>query len=344
MRLQNGDAVQRIEHQGMQLDAVRRKAVNDLNDCIYSGQIVLKRNKVCFCGGQTFVQLSRLERYGLPFGTQMCQVCGLISQTISLTESSLPLFYEKIYWPLNHGTSGIGGYSTHIGEKEFCDFVVSEIENRFSASLKIVEIGCGEGSKLQLLRSNLESHYALTISGCDYSSDAVQAARRKGVNAHVGGIEIILGKGAFDVIVLSHVFEHIVDLNSFLNRIEEIVDEKTLIYIEVPGVMDLKNKAEYEYDYQDFCVVAHIHNFCLSTLVSIFSSRGFVPIKGTEFVRLIVSKTGTSMVPTLTPPCAGIIEAIKEADVRRAKWLMRHNNPLRKYFANLARAVLNRIQ
>lgn len=333
----------RAEHQGMPLDAVRRKAVNDLNELIYDGRIKLKRNEVCFCGSSEFTKLSRLDRYGLPFGTQICHLCGLISQTISLTEESLPLFYDKIYWPLNHGNGKNTAYSTNIGAQQFCEFITPEIQKRLSKAIAIVEIGCGEGDKLLYLRNKLEVDYDLSISGCDYSSEAILAAKRKGINAHLGGIEVLKGNGPFDIIILSHVFEHVVNLTDFLDKIEKIAHERTLIYVEVPGIIDLKNKSEYEYDYQDYSVVAHIHNFSLSTLINVFSSRGYKTVKGTEFVRLIVSKSGIALVNSSIDPYSEIIESIKEADVRHNRWLLRYNNPVRKYFVNLAKAVINRL-
>jgi len=327
----------------MPLDSVRRKAVNDLNDSIYDGRIKLKRNETCFCKSREFVELSRLDRYGLPFGTQICQVCGLISQTISLSEESLPLFYDKIYWPLINGVSENSSYSTDIGAQDFCDFITPEIIKRFSDTITIVEIGCGEGDKLVHLRNKLEADYDLIIRGCDYSNEAALKAMRKGIHVHQGGIEVLLDKGPVDVIVLSHVFEHIVDVDVFLEKIEKLSHKGTLIYIEVPGVIDLKNKPEYEYDYQDYCVVAHIHNFSLSTLINVFSSHGFIAMKGTEFIRLIVSKSGDDLVHATPNPYFDIIEAISEADAKHIEWLLKYKNPVRKYFVNLVKAILNQL-
>jgi len=333
----------RREHQGMPLDVVRRKAVNDLNEMIYDGRVKLQQNYKCFCGSQDFTRLSRLDRYGLPFGTQICCSCGLISQTMSLTEESMDIFYDQIYWPLNHGYVKNGSYATDIGVPDFCTFIAPEIRKRFKKSIKIMEIGCGQGDKLTYLQKELKVDYDITVLGCDYSNEAILAARQNGIVASQGGIEVLLDKGPADVVILSHLFEHVVDLKKFLSQIEKISHEETLVYVEVPGVIDLKNKPEYEYDYQDYCVVAHIHNFSLSTLVNIFESRSFLALKGTEFVRLIVSKSGDKLSLASPDPYSEIIEALNSADEKHLKWKAKYRNPVRKYLVNIAKAVLGRI-
>ena len=63
-----------------------RKAFNELNEQVYLGNIEIERVTKCFCGSQSFEQLSRFDRYGLPFGTQICLDCGLISQSIKFAE------------------------------------------------------------------------------------------------------------------------------------------------------------------------------------------------------------------------------------------------------------------
>ena len=53
---------------------------------------------------------------------------------------------------------------------------------------------------------------------------------------------------------------------------------------------DKTNKSEYLYDYQDYSVLAHIHNFSLDTLSLVFKNFGFDLIKGNEYVRSVFGK------------------------------------------------------
>ena len=93
--------------------------------------------------------------------------------------------------------------------------------------------------------------------------------------------------GKADILILSHVFEHLPDLHQALEEIKNLIHSKSIIYIEVPGVKDLINKDEYLYDYQDYTVIAHTYNFSLTTLRNVLSSVGFECLYGDEFVRAI---------------------------------------------------------
>jgi hypothetical protein len=330
------------QNEGMYLDTVRKKAFNELNEMIYEGILKLQKNELCFCGNKDFIKLSRLDRYGLPFGTQICKKCGLISQTISLTEDSMPIFYDKIYWPLNHGNSINNPFATDLGANEFCNYLIPEIKKRFQKKLKIFEVGCGQGDRLFRLRKELINDFEITIIGCDYSQEAILAAQKNNIIVRKGGVEVLENDSPADIIILSHVFEHVVDIKQFMIEVEKLSHENTLIYIEVPGVTDLINKPEYEYDYQDYCVVAHIHNFSLSTLINVFTTRNYKAIKGSNFVRLIVSKVGEVGALPNKNPFEEIMQSLNDAKEKHEKWVLKYKNPIRVYLANIYKAILRK--
>ena len=88
-------------HVGMPLNVVRRRAVNEFNEMVYFEEIKLEIVNQCFCGSSNFELLSRYDRYGFPFGTQICRNCGLISQTINIAEESMEKFYDNSYLSMN---------------------------------------------------------------------------------------------------------------------------------------------------------------------------------------------------------------------------------------------------
>jgi len=331
------------QNDGMYLDSTRKKAFNELNEMVYQGTLKLQKNLICFCGDTNFIKLSRLDRYGLPFGTQICKKCGLISQTLSLTEDSMPIFYDKIYWPLNHGNTIDNSFATDLGAKEFCNFLVPEIKKRFQKKIKIFEVGCGQGNRLFRLKNELINDFDVTIIGCDYSQDAISAAQKNNIIVRKGGVEVLENDSPADIIILSHVFEHVVDIKKFMSQVENLSHQNSLIYIEVPGVTDLNNKPEYEYDYQDYCIVAHIHNFSLSTLINVFLTRDYKPLKGSDFVRLLVSKVGDVGAFSHTNPFEEIMNSLEVAKEKHKKWLLKYKNPIRIYFANIYKSVFNRL-
>jgi hypothetical protein len=128
-----------------------------------------------------------------------------------------------------------------------------------------------------------------------------------------------------------------------MSQVENLSHQNSLIYIEVPGVTDLNNKPEYEYDYQDYCIVAHIHNFSLSTLINVFLTRDYKPLKGSDFVRLLVSKVGDVGAFSHTNPFEEIMNSLEVAKEKHKKWLLKYKNPIRIYFANIYKSVFNRL-
>lgn len=331
------------ENNGMELDEVRRRAANEVNESIYKGLLKLQKNESCFCGENNFLQLTRFDRYGLPFGTQICRSCGLISQPLSLTDQTLPIFYEKFYWQLINGRKKYPGYTTDIGLDDFGVFLIPIIKDRFAGNLKVLEIGCGQGDRLIKLKSLLENQFYLKIDCCDYSREAFEMANERGLCAKLGGVELYQDEGPYDVIILSHVLEHVVDISFFLEKIKKIGHDNTLIYIEVPGVLDLKNKVEYDYSYQNYSVLAHIYAFSLTTLSNVLCSKGYKLIKGTEFVRAIFSRNSSEEFLVTEDPFKQIMLGLQDANTAHQKFLENRNKPIKVYLRNIFKALAGRL-
>lgn len=322
---------------GVSLSYQQRLAINNLFNLICDGSVRVEKVDKCFCGSTSFRLLSEFDRFGLPFGTHICKECGLISQTQKMAEKSLPIFYEKIYWPLiNAGEL----YLTAEKSDEKIPYVLNHISTHLK-SIKIFEIGCGSGSRITSLSNALKSKNINTeMYGCDYSEKALKLAEGKGVITLTGGMEQLAKYGVADVIILSHVFEHFSDLNVAMSYLRNLCSNETLIYIEVPGVLDLKNKSEYTFNYQYYCVLAHIHNFSLETLSMVLGKGGFTLIDGDEYVRAVfkMKESTTVFQNSYEPTIFAINEAYRKYKAK-TDW---KRNSIYIYLATIAKAVLAR--
>jgi len=323
------------EEVGMPLGLKRRSAFNQLNEMVYLGKIKVESVESCFCGSESFQLLSRFDRFGLPFGTKICKDCGLITQTIRIQNDSLPEFYEKIYWPLINGD---GSYSTprKVGESD--SFLLKHVPMP-SNEVRIFEVGCGSGWRISRLAAELRDRgHSVVQFGCDYSSNALAQAERKGINVIHGGMDQLSEAGRADILVLSHVFEHFPDLKLALRQIERLVFDHTLIYIEVPGVINLKNRRDYGYSYQDYSVLAHTYNFSLSTLANVMARGGFGLVDGDEYIRAIFTKN-----TFIGKPLSGyqpIIQSLLEASERKERLERHAYGRMRKYLTRVVKALL----
>lgn len=322
---------------GMHLGAVRRKAFNEFNEMVYNGSIKIESIVVCFCGNRNFQVLSRYDRFGLPFGTKICKSCGLITQTLRIHPKSLPEFYEKIYWPL---ISNQEYYSTTPKKDEKYSYLLKHVPKNIR-KINIFEVGCGAGDRIIKVTNELrESGHEVLGVGCDYSSDALRLASQKDIKTIHGGMDELRAAGKADILIMSHVCEHLPDLQQATQQIEKLIHEETLLYVEVPGVADLENKREYSYSYQDYCVLAHTYNFSLSTLAYVMSKQGLKLLEGDEYVRAVFKK-GTPQ-NQFKSAYEQIMTALQRARVKEMALTKRKNHPVVKYIRNLAKSLLGR--
>jgi len=327
-----------FERGGMSMEGVQRRAFNLLNEMIYKGVMKVESVDTCFCGDRNFSLLSRYDRFGLPFGTQICKSCGLITQTLRIHPDSLPEFYENIYWPLIVG--GQPSYSTAPKYDETSPYILKHVSVEWE-NIRIFEVGCGSGARIIKLTDELKrSGHTVTAVGCDYSSHALEITAKNGIQTIQGGMDELLAIGQADILILSHVFEHFPDLEQATKQIEKLVRDDSLVYIEVPGVVDLENKREYFFSYQDYCVLAHTYNFSLATLTQVMSRRGFTLVEGDEYVRAVFRK-GVAQ-GSANSSYGQIMASLQRAHKKQRILENRRNRPIVKYLRNVAKALLGR--
>ena len=336
----NKTYLERYSKNGMILNELQRKTFNEFNEAVYSGEIIIDEVKSCFCGSKDFELLSRFDRFGLPFGTQICKKCGLITQNRRINEKSMELFYDKYYWNLIAGKAIEIGFSTPPKIDDTTIFITDLVDSK-SKILNIFEVGVGSGDRISSL-SDAFSKKGIEVNayGCDYSEKALKAASNKNINTIKGGFDQISKFGKADILILSHLYEHLPDLKKSLKQIDKLAHEDTLIYIELPGILDLQNKKEYMYNYQDYNVLAHTYNFSLDTLSYTLSTQGYGLVKGNEFIRAVYKKS-TNIKIDNSKNYERIINSLKLAFKRDLEFDNKLNNPLRKYFVRVIKAILN---
>jgi SAM-dependent methyltransferase len=326
-----------FEDVGIPLGEERRKAFNEFNEMVYSGAVKIEPVSLCFCGSTDFQLLSRYDRFGLPFGTRICRACGLISQTSRIHPDSLADFYEKIYWPL---IAGKANYATAQKKDETSPYLLKHIPAHWKA-LRVFEVGCGSGARIsKFLNELMRTGHTATGVGCDYSSHALELAGQKGIRTIHGGMDELLAAGQADILILSHVFEHFPDLMQATEQIGKLVHDDSLVYIEVPGVMDLENKKEYLFNYQLYCVLAHTYNFSLSTLAQVVDKSGLQLVEGDEYVRAVFKK-GQSQDQSASA-YGQIMASLQRAHEKQLALERRRNHMAVKYLRNVAKALLGR--
>lgn len=112
-----------------------------------------------------------------------------------------------------------------------------ELVNQFTAlkpndEARILDVGCGDGHCLDLLKAVLPNAHTVGIE-VDAGA-AARAAERHTI--HTGLFEDVVLKEKFDLIVSSHVIEHVASPADFLVNIRERLARKGIAIIDTPNV------------------------------------------------------------------------------------------------------------
>lgn len=167
----------------------------------------------------------------------------------------------------------------------------------------IIELGCGVGAVINECKvRNIANRYM----GIDYSREAIDYAK-----THCEGIEFIHADitdpsfcmdNKFDILVLSHVIEHLECPNAFLSALRQSL-EFSYAVIEVPLedllIGRLKDKiADYrttnKAGHVNFFTIASFENLLISNGLEIVDRRTYVPVLDWNTIRFVCEKEGLS--------------------------------------------------
>lgn len=100
---------------------------------------------------------------------------------------------------------------------------------------RLLEIGCGSGEFLQRMQ-----WLGWTVEGVDFDPAAVAAARSRGLNVHEGRVEQLgYHDAGFDAIVLSHVIEHLHDVQGLLRECRRLLRPNGHLVVVTPNTRSL---------------------------------------------------------------------------------------------------------
>jgi 2-polyprenyl-3-methyl-5-hydroxy-6-metoxy-1,4-benzoquinol methylase len=235
----------------------------------------------CVCGSDCYEILSEKDRYGLPVTTVICKKCGLIYQNPRPDDDSLNDFYCNLYRKL-YETSTISRFfdSQFIRGKRIVHWVYDMIGH---LPKKVIEIGCGAGGILKAFQNK-----GAQILGVDFDEAYINYGRSKGLQLEIGGAGKV-NQQNIDLIIFSHVLEHFSNIQAELNAIRDLLSIKGCLYIELPGIFNLK---QYSYDFLKSLQNAHNYYFTLGTLKQVLGLYGWELEQGNEEIYSLFRYTG----------------------------------------------------
>lgn len=262
--------------------AFRERVLAKLAD----GRYQLEEVSRCPCGSARAEPVATSDRFGLPVGVVLCTACALLRTTPRLKATDLPAFYRDDYHGLHMGIERPGPttslYRTGQGAAIY-ELVSAGLS---AGPIRAAEIGAGTGSVLrEFAAAAARDGRDVSLVGCEYADDFAEVGRSLGTDVRTGGLDAIADIEAPDVLILSHVVEHLPDPTIELRAIRNMVDERTVLYVEVPGVLSIHQRPEYDLSFAQYLTLAHTYHFTLATLREAMGRAGFRFVDGDERVR-----------------------------------------------------------
>ncbi|MBX9720435.1 MAG: class I SAM-dependent methyltransferase, partial [Candidatus Obscuribacterales bacterium] len=180
----------------------------------------------------------------MPFPIMRCRSCRLVYLYPRPDVSELGTIYPPDYYSYH---LSMNEADQNTGKKSFVQqLFYKNMSNGFKAKiipnlksiptdrpLRVLDIGCGVGAQLDLLRSFLDNSETY---GVEIGEPAVNAARKRGHQVYHGRFEDVdLPKNFFDVIISIHVIEHVSRPDTFLEKASELLTDNGIILIETPN-------------------------------------------------------------------------------------------------------------
>jgi 2-polyprenyl-3-methyl-5-hydroxy-6-metoxy-1,4-benzoquinol methylase len=158
--------------------------------------------------------------------------------------------------------------------------------------ISVLDIGCGNGE----MGSYLKSKYNCVVTGVTISESEFNIANNLLDDVYLynieNGLPDLLLKNKYDVILLSHVLEHICYPENLLKHIKILCNPDSQIIISIPNLMFYKSRLKlffgiFEYANKGIYDFTHFRWYTLNSLINLFAEYGYQ----------IEKKAGTISIP-----------------------------------------------
>lgn len=173
------------------------------------------------------------------FVAMRCRQCGLVYLNPRPATDELDRIYPPTYHAFDFTAANFG----------LAHRVRSWLESRRLLSYcrglddhaRILDVGCGDGFHLELLKKYGRPGWRL--EGVDASEQAVAAARRSGLDVHLGTAETAdLEPGAYDLVLLIATIEHVADPPAVLRAAARLLRPggRAVVVTDNTGTLDFR--------------------------------------------------------------------------------------------------------
>jgi 2-polyprenyl-3-methyl-5-hydroxy-6-metoxy-1,4-benzoquinol methylase len=241
-------------------------------------KIAQRKCPIC---GVVLADVLYTQRFSLPnkmmlptiYDVVACSKCDFVYADTSALQKDYDLFYTEMS-KYEEPEIASGGGNTPWDRVRLTR-VANDLASYIDKSAAILDIGCANGGLLSILKERGFNN----LTGLDQSTVCVSYIKKAhGIRVVQGGIfnkqfeDMGFMEEKFDLVILSHVLEHICDLQSAIDFIGRKLKENALLYIETPDAARYFRYPKVPFYYFD---CEHINHFDLQHLKMLFETKGY---------------------------------------------------------------------
>ncbi len=227
------------------------------------------------CGSETesVLELCLNRKLNLPttFDIRSCRADNFL-----FVAAGCQIDYDEYYSSLAndtvHGEVSGGARRSRISQLQASQLIPA-LGNFFSQPRRVLDFGCGQASLLTELAINFPLSQFI---GYDPGpAGAIGAANAKALgleNVSILDFEETLSSGPIDLVIISHVVEHLIQFD-LLRSLRDLTVSGGLLYLEVPDALEYPNYQRREFLY--YFDRLHVNHFSPQALATLAARHGF---------------------------------------------------------------------
>lgn len=240
-------------------------------------------NVICaVCGSDDTTQISVNGQFGLPANVCVCNQCGLSYLNPRWTKERYSHFYAKEYDkyyrkqvidddgsrfnPDEHEKNPYGYYPVYLRIKEN----MSSVKN-------ILDLGAGNGDNIRYLMAKMPEVNAYAIESSEKCVDTLTRNNVTVIGQDIDASWEDQLSDKMDLVIMRHVFEHMLDPVAALRKIKKSLRSDGLLYIAVPNAMKILDPM-----YDNFLRVVHTYYYSPLSITNLLHMGGFEVVELVE--------------------------------------------------------------
>lgn len=206
-----------------------------------------------------------------------CKGCDLVYLSPRPAATELARIYPDKYNPFRF--HNIKNPIARLGRNFVQRKKVHEITKLLPQRANIIDVGCGSGTLLMLLRKFGRKHWRLF--GNDFNSEALNQVKRLRIETIPGRFEEIDTSLRFDLIILNQTLEHLDYPARVIRKAAESLAPNGVLFIETPSIEGLDAVLFRRRYWGGYHIPRHWTLFSANSINKLLLAEGFQKVKVT---------------------------------------------------------------